>query len=140
MVFKRTGSIFRFESGRTGAVRAGSAVAALTATAATAAAFAATATTTALAAFAAATTTTTFAATSTAELLDHRPTLLIAEFAVAVLVEPLHELGSLLLAHATAPAAATATATTALRRKGFLLLGGEQGSELLDVAFVDSFT
>ena len=93
----------------------------------TAAAFAAFAAATAPGAFAAAT-------TAVAERLEHLATFLVVELAVTVGVEPLHQLAPTLVVAATVLAAAPAAATTAASLgERLLLLGGEQGLQLLDV-------
>ena len=79
------------------------------------------------------------AATAATELFDHRLAFLIRKFAIAVLVESLHELGSLFFtrAHSTPTTAATTAAAT-LGGQRFLLFRCQQRLELLDVTFIDS--
>ena len=84
-------------------------------------------------------TTTALTALTAAELFDHALSLFVGEFPVAVLVEPLHELGSLFFTRATptAATAATAAAATTLSGQRFLLLRIQERLELFDVTFVD---
>ena len=77
-------------------------------------------------------------ATAATELFDHRLAFLIRKFAIAVLVESLHELGSLFFTRAPAPTATTAATITTLGGQCFLLFRCQQRLELLDVTFIDS--